>query len=260
MAAGGRAALCGILLIAAFGCGSEQPRASRLAGTEAPADPSDEAPAGDDVLVAEEGGSIGPAAVAATSCTASDLALCFTFDGSTVDQSPSGLAPSEASNVTFVPARDGQGASFGPTSALRFAPNPAFDLPSTAAAIEAWIKRTSTGADAVVFDDDARFSLTIAGAGKVWCKSSKGAVLGSTVLPVDQWVHVACVVDNGTMRAYVGGVVDAIGTGGIDPSPLSTAAIGGNAPSGEPFIGVIDSLRVFRVARTPEEIATAAKR
>ena len=32
----------------------------------------------------------------------------------------------------------------------------------------------------------------------------------------------------------------------------------GNAPSGEPFVGAIDSLRLFRVARTPAQIAAAA--
>ena len=37
-----------------------------------------------------------------------------------------------------------------------------------------------------------------------------------------------------------------------------TQFVGGNAPSGEPFVGAIDSFRVFKVARTPAQIAAAA--
>jgi hypothetical protein len=261
MTAVGRGALCGFLLIAAFGCGAEQASGPRSSGTtDSSTDDESEGAADEDVLVPQQGEAIGPASAPPFSCSDPGVALCFSFDGTSSDQSPAALAPSETANLAFVAGRRGQAIAFGPDSALRFAPHPAFDLPSGAASIEAWIQRSSSSTDAVVFDDDARFSLTIDAGGHVWCKSSKGEVRASTVLPVGQWVHVACVVDAGTMRAYAAGIVDGIGIGGIDPSPMSAAAIGGNAPSGEPFVGIIDSLRVFRVARTPEEIASAAGR
>lgn len=215
----------------------------------------------EDVLPEQGGGSLGPAAVAPSApCGASDLALCLTFEGSTNDASPAQLQPTMASGIGFVAGKEGKGGAFQPGSALRYAPSAAFDLPADAT-IEAWISRTPTGADAVIFDDDERFSLTIDAAGHVWCKSSGGAVTGATVLPSNQWVHVACVVDQGTMRAYVNGVVDKIGTGAVGKAitPNAAAAVGGNSPSGEEFSGTIDVLRVFKVARTPAEIAAAAK-
>ena len=228
-------------------------------GMDDSSDESDE-PA-ENVLPEQGGGSLGPAAVApAMPCVANDLALCLTFEDSTNDASPAQLQPSMAAGIGFVAGKEGKGGAFQPGSAVRYAPSPALDLPADAT-IEAWISRTPTGADAVIFDADERFSLTIDAAGHVWCKSSGGAVVGSTVVPVNQWVHVACVVDQGAMRTYVNGVVDKIGVGSVGKAITLTAAaaVGGNSPSGEEFSGTIDVLRVFKAARTPAEIATAAK-
>lgn len=199
------------------------------------------------------------AKAASTTCTASDLVMCFRFEGNTSDQSAAPLTPATATGITFVTGKEEQAGRFTASSALRFAPNPAFDLPANAATVEAWINRENTGADAVVFDDDERLSLTINAAGRLWCKSSGGAVIGATVLPVNQWLHVACVVDGGTMKAYLNGAVDGQGSGAIASRPAAAAAIGGNSPDGEPFVGAIDSFRVFRSARTAAEIAAAAK-
>jgi len=205
------------------------------------------------------GGAVEDAKPPSVTCQPTTLAMCFRFEGNTVDLSGA-IAPLESTGIAFVPGgKEDQAAQFNANSALRFAPNPAFDLPANGAAIEAWIRRDATGADAVVFDDDARFSLTINAAGKVWCKSSGGAVIGATTVPVGQWAHVACVIDSGQLRAYMNGVEDAVGAGTIVASPGSAAAIGGNSPSGEPFIGLIDSFRVFKVARSAAEIAAAAK-
>lgn len=203
-----------------------------------------------------DGGQTKPPSV---TCTPADLALCLRFEGNTMDQSPTAINPVEATGITFVGGgKEDQAAQFTQASALRFAPNPVFDLPANGATIEAWIKREATGADAVVFDDDARFSLTINAAGNVWCKSSGGAIIGATQVPVAQWAHVACVIENGTMKAYLNGAQDAAGPGSIVASPTSAAAIGGNSPSGEPFVGLIDSFRVFKAARSAADIAAAA--
>jgi len=191
-------------------------------------------------------------------CNAGELAFCFTFEGTSDDVSPIGLKPETVTNVTFAPGRENQAASFSATSALRFAPNAAFELPANAT-IEAWIKRMNTGTDSVVVDIDGRFSLTIDAAGNLLCKSSGGAATAIKLVPVEQWAHVACVVDAGTLRAYLDGVEIASGPGAIGSAPTLGAAVGGNSPDGEPYLGLIDSLRVFRVARTPAQITEAAK-
>lgn len=191
-------------------------------------------------------------------CNVSELAYCFTFEGSTDDVSPNGLKPATAIGVTFAPGRENQAASFTAASALRFAPNASFELPANAT-IEAWIKRQNTGTDAVVLDDDGRFSLTIDAAGNLLCKSSGGAATAIKLVPIEQWAHVACVVDAGTLRAYLDGIEISSGPGAIGSAPTLGAAVGGNSPEGEPYLGLIDSLRVFRVARTPAQITEAAK-
>ncbi len=191
-------------------------------------------------------------------CAEPDLVLCLPFDGNANDRSATPLAAATSTGITFAPGRLGEAARLDAASALRYAPDLRFDLPPAAATIEAWIKRNVTAADAVVFDDDARFSLTISSDGKVLCKSSGGAVVGMTTVPANEWVHVACVVDGTTLRAYAAGIEDASGAGGIAASPTSAAAVGGNSPDGEPFVGLLDSFRVFKAARTAAQIKTAA--
>lgn len=251
------------LATAAMACGTPDIDGTPLSSGRGAVEETDEGetPA-ENVLAEQEAGSLAPAATSSGApCASSDLALCFTFESSPNDESATKLQPAMAAGIGFVPGKLGNAAAFQAGSALRFAPSAVFDLPADAATIEAWISRTPTGADAVVFDDDERFSLTIDAGGHVWCKSSGGAVVGATFIPGGKWVHVACVIDKGTMRAYLDGVVDAIGTGAVAPAvtPTAAAAVGGNSPSGEEFNGTIDLLRVFRTARTPEQIASSAK-
>jgi hypothetical protein len=188
-------------------------------------------------------------------CGAPNLALCFAFEGSVVDSSANKLVPT-VSGVTFGPGQLGQAGVFGAASAVRFAPNAAFEVMT--GTIEAWVNLAPNPAsDGVIFDDDNRMSLTILADGTVQCIPNGGAATAKIV--AGTWTHVACVFDGTTAHVYVAG--DEIGTGPIGiigSSPTSTAAIGGNAPSGEPFLGSIDSFRVFNVARTAAQIATAA--
>jgi hypothetical protein len=201
-----------------------------------------------------DGGALGGGAA----CALANLVLCFTFENEVVDHSPSALVPSVTSNLAFGPGKEGQAVVFGAASALRFGPSPALQLTATHGTVEAWIDRTAAG-DMVVFDDDGLLSLTIDVGGKVWCKSSGGQATGKTLVALGQWQHVACVVDGTALTAYLNGKVDATGPGAIGSAPNTGAAIGGNAPSGEPFVGSIDSLRVFSVSRTAADIAADAK-
>ena len=123
--------------------------------------------------------------------------------------------------------------------------------------ISAWIKATGTGGGGGgrIFEKDGWFFAMSTDAGspvvRFTCQDSAG-YKNSTAIPLNTWVHVACVLDQGVMNAYVNGVRDGSGPGSIVPSPMSGAAIGGNAPSGEAFAGAIDVLRVFRVAHVPQ--------
>lgn len=194
------------------------------------------------------------AASQAVLCSAPDLVLCFGFEDAVVDGSPNALAPA-VTGVSFTAGKHGRAAVFDARSAMRFGASSAFQV--TTATIEAWVKPAANRpGDGVIFDADDRASLTILQDGTVLCKPS-GAKSSAKLAP-DAWSHVACVFDDGDVRVYVNGLeVDSDG-GRIGSSPAAGAAVGGNSPSGEPFVGAIDSLRVFRVARTPTQIAIAA--
>lgn len=229
----------------------------RVASAEAGADSSPEDDGGSSTTDAsvDAGGDAAPSA--SNLCTPPNLVLCFPFEGEVVDKSGTDVVPGTVQNVAYAPGKEGQAASLGATSAIRFAPNAVFNVP--AVTVEAWVKRApaATAADGVLFDADGRYSLTVTAAGAVLCKSSGGLASGGTV-PVDQWTHVACVVGGGTTRVYVDGIERATGAGGITAT-AGGQALGGNSPSGEPFLGAIDSFRLFGVARTAAEVAAAAK-
>lgn len=76
-------------------------------------------------------------------------------------------------------------------------------------------------------------------------------------VPVNQWVHVAFVLDNGTGYMYVNGIQ--LGTGSL--TTVNTPANGQNVRIGQrvsggtiPFHGSIDEVRIWDVARTSAEI------
>ncbi len=79
-------------------------------------------------------------------------------------------------------------------------------------------------------------------------------------VPVDQWAHVAFVLDNGTGYLYVDGVQ--VGTGNL--TTVNTPAGNQNVKIGErvnggsiPFHGSIDEVKIWDVARTQVEIQTS---
>ncbi len=85
-----------------------------------------------------------------------------------------------------------------------------------------------------------------------------GDLRAQNALAVDRWTHVACANGGGRTMLYVDGrEVANEGAGGVNPGG-ALSAVGGNSPSGDPFLGDIDSVRVFARSRSAAEIADAA--
>jgi hypothetical protein len=59
-------------------------------------------------------------------------------------------------------------------------------------------------------------------------------------VPDNQWVHVATTYDGATLRYWINGVLDSVGT---------------SINSNYPFAGVIDEVFFFSEARTAQELA-----
>lgn len=191
-------------------------------------------------------------------CTSPDLVGCFTFEGPTLeDRSPTKLAPVVVQELVFGVGRSGQGLEVKPTTNIRFAPSAAFNLSTVT--VEAFVKVAALpGGDQIIFDADQRYSMFLQPSGGIRCNGSGDEVAGGTVA-AGKWVHVACVWGGGMVRVYIDGVL-AVMSGGGTANGGGQEAIGGDAPSGNNrFAGSIDTMRIFKVVRTPAEMAEAAR-
>lgn len=133
---------------------------------------------------------------------------------------------------------------------------------------EAWIYLTSAPTANVAISD---YGLNAAGSRNTFYINSSlglGFISGGTnanissttnVVPVNQWVHVAFVMNSSTGFLYVNG--SQVGTGSLTtvntPSGNVNLRIGQRVSAGSiPFNGVIDEFRVWNLARTQQEISS----
>ena len=82
-------------------------------------------------------------------------------------------------------------------------------------------------------------------------------VIGSTVLPNNQWSHIAGVYNfaNSQFQVYVNGVLDgSAAVGGAAPIANNDSLRVGKSISGNPFQGLIDELRIWRKPQSLSEI------
>ena len=124
---------------------------------------------------------------------------------------------------------------------------------------DVWVKRTTSSNDSVVFEADGRYALILESDDDLRCEPPDGSVSGGDA-PLNQWVHVACVFDADNALVYVNG--DRKDSGGPDlrKNPNGLVGVGGHAAGGSPFVGAMDELRVFKVAKTDAEVAALAAR
>jgi concanavalin A-like lectin/glucanase superfamily protein len=134
----------------------------------------------------------------------------------------------------------------------------------TAATFEAWVYPTAalSGWRTILQKEvDAYFFTASGGGGN---KPTSGGtfngvcctyVVGTTVLPVNTWTHVAATYDGARVRFYVNGVLvsqaAASGSYEVNAGPLW---LGGNAVYGEHFKGKLDEVRMYNRALAPAEI------
>jgi len=194
-------------------------------------------------------------------CDATDTTLvaCYRFEGNAKDQSAFKNDLS-ASGVSYVAGVSGKALSLSPTAKVT-APDTASWAVTTAMTIELWVRPRSlpaTGRMGLV-DDDGRFGFFVYPPGVV--RAMSPAALDTPLpLVVGAWTHVAFTYDGAKMTLYVNGAAVAtqaiVGTFGA-PSG-NGIAVGMNSPSGDVLDGELDSLRVFRIARSAKQICEAA--
>ncbi|MCY0154081.1 Ig-like domain-containing protein [Hoeflea alexandrii] len=99
-------------------------------------------------------------------------------------------------------------------------------------------------------NDNPYLGLTPAGHLYLWNSGASS----STPLPRGEWVHVAATVDAGVSKLYVNGAHVATGTA---PSSSGTGLGIGHNNNDTGWVGLIDEVRVWTVARTEAEIVAA---
>lgn len=194
-------------------------------------------------------------------CDATDTTLiaCYRFEGNGNDESAfkNNLT---ATGVTYPGGVSGKALSLGGAAKVS-APDTASLAVINALTIELWVKPSSlpTSGRMGLVDDDGRFGLFVYPPG-VARAMSPAQLDTPSPLPTKTWTHVAFTYDGATMTLYVNGTSVAtkaiVGTFGAPSGNGLT--VGTNSPSGDVLDGAIDSLRIYRVARTAKQICQSA--
>ena len=93
----------------------------------------------------------------------------------------------------------------------------------------------------------------------LYLSTGPAGMFGKNVVPLNRWVHVAMTYDGSNVRFYINGVLDTtfVRTGTIGGSPQAeNIAIGAYLYNGsftQFFNGIIDEVRISKVARAPED-------
>jgi hypothetical protein len=216
----------------------------------------------DQCLAAEPGPDApGPDAPVAPFCDAAGeptLVGCWELDGDLVDRSGDGNAGTGTGAIAYEAGIAGMALRLAGASHVAIADSASLTSPTIS--LEAWIRPTAlpNGATRMgIFDNDGQYGLFLLRTG-LTCLD----VTATTAIAAGRWTHVACTYDGGVGRIYVDGAQVAMTGGG---SPLgagnaSGSALGGNSPSGDTMVGLIDQVRVWTVARTAQQICSAAGR
>jgi len=139
--------------------------------------------------------------------------------------------------------------------------------PTSGITIEAWIYPTTVSGDRIIVEKNYRTSYSLHLRGAMTARvlefgfDSVHYVRGNTLIPTNAWTHVAAVYDSSTgiTRLFVNGVVDTLSSlysGGI-PVNIDSLYIGagiGGGTIGNHFIGYIDEVRIWNVARYADDI------
>jgi methionine-rich copper-binding protein CopC len=132
--------------------------------------------------------------------------------------------------------------------------------------LEAWVKPTALSDYTTVLMKERAGGLSYALYGSDGANNPPVAYVypgtdrsadGTSVLPLNQWSHLAATYDGSLLRFFVNGTQ--VGSEAVNGSLVtSTAAlrIGGNSVWGEYFKGMIDEVRIYNRALSPTEILT----
>jgi hypothetical protein len=166
-----------------------------------------------------------------------------------------------STGVTFAAGQEGRAIVLDAMSYDNVPDKPTLGV-TTGITLEAWIRAKSlpTTNRVGIVDANGRYGLFILPGG-VLRATAPSALDTAGVITTAKWLHVAYTWNGAKQVIYVSGLVvkeNPLASGVFGASDGAGLAIGMNSPSGDNFDGMIDSLRIYRVARTPTQICRAA--
>ena len=210
-----------------------------------------------------------PVSVTVANTAITGLVAAYGFDEgtgtTTADMSGGGRNGTLTSTTWTTAGKNGNALSFnGTTSWVTVADANALDL-TTAVTLEAWVNPTTlTGWRTVIIKESPSalaYSL-YANDNSPWPAATINtggidrSVPGTAQIPLNTWTHLAMTYDGAALRLYVNGVqAGVLNMTGSMITTTSPLRIGGNAPWGERFAGIIDDVRVYNRALTATEIS-----
>jgi chitodextrinase len=226
------------------------------------------------VRATDAAGLLGPYSTVASATTGSapplptGLVAAYGFDESSGPTATDASGNTNTGTITNA-ARSGAGKfggalSFDGTSARVTVPDAAsLDL-TNAATLEAWVRPSvaPAGWRAILHKDVDRYYL-MAGSEPNHRPAVGGTfgganqnVIGTSVLAVNTWTHLAATYDRTTIRLYVNGVQVASGAQTAAIATSNAVLTIGADYYGEHFAGLIDEVRIYNRALTAGEIQT----
>lgn len=191
------------------------------------------------------------------------LLLCLPFDDDAKDKSRYEHALIVLGQLGFGNGAAGHGRAMEIDAAttIRVAHNQHWEGYS-ALTIEMFIRPNAfadAGGRAGLVDKNSTFGFFVQPNGDLTCTAG-GAVRGQPDGGLDggRFVHVACVGGGGKTTLYARGVLLHEVDASNPTASNEELAIAGNSPAGDPFNGGIDALRIYKRAKTPEEIRESA--
>lgn len=196
-----------------------------------------------------------------------NLVACYKFE---VDERPtqpwdqsSWGNHGTATGASFELGPPGQGKAIVVTSASRVKVPDSTSLRTfSRITIEAWIKPKSIPGSgrAGIVDENGVFGVFLHPGGVIRA-TAPTALDSPAVIKTGTWQHVAYTYDGAEQVLYLDGVVvanKALAAGTFGTGNGDGLAIGMNSPDGDNFDGSIDTLKIWRVARTAAQICKAA--
>ena len=186
---------------------------------------------------------------------------CFRFEGNTTDESGNNNNPGSSSE-SYATGIDGMALRTQSDTELDFADSNTWDVVQFT--FEAWLnpEQIPGGGRAGVFDANGQYGIFIHPGGELECTAGgiNGSPIRATgVLTVGTWTHIACVYDGSEFAVYVDGVsVQSTAASGAPGTGGTEVSLAGNSPDGDPYIGLMDNVRLWNVGRTAAQICAAA--